>query len=120
MVQFAMNFANDSMQTSLCLQFAPRDIAVSTVFLAANFACVKPSGKLDWVDILGSPDVESLSSICLQIVELIVDRKGVDQEAFQRVKDEVSRLKELPTADSVSPAAELTPEDRDAKRQRVE
>ncbi|KAL7569130.1 hypothetical protein ACA910_016962 [Epithemia clementina (nom. ined.)] len=117
MVQFAMNFANDSMQTSLCLQFPPRDIAVATVFLAGNFAKVVPTGKKEWVEVLGSPDVESLSSICLQIVELIVDRKGVDQEVFQRVKDEIGRLKEHSTEEA---PAESSPDDRETKRHRTE
>eukprot|EP00527_Entomoneis_sp_CCMP2396_P006145 CAMPEP_0198144252 /NCGR_PEP_ID=MMETSP1443-20131203/14335_1 /TAXON_ID=186043 /ORGANISM="Entomoneis sp., Strain CCMP2396" /LENGTH=313 /DNA_ID=CAMNT_0043807613 /DNA_START=59 /DNA_END=997 /DNA_ORIENTATION=+ len=95
LVQNAMNLANDSMQTSLCLQFPPKDIAVATVYLAGNFAKVKPATKgADWIEVLGNPDVESLASISLQIIELIVDRKGVNQEAFQKVKNEINRLKE--------------------------
>lgn len=124
MVQFAMNFANDSMQTSLCLQFPPKEIAVATVFLAGNFAKVKPVNNKEWVEVLGYPDVESLSSICLQIVELIVDRKGVDQETFQKVKDEIMRLKkEEPSPDNddaVVPPAEPLPDARPEKQQRVE
>ncbi|EEC43276.1 predicted protein, partial [Phaeodactylum tricornutum CCAP 1055/1] len=48
MAQYAMNFANDSMQTSLCLQFEPQKIATATVYLAGQFSKVRPIDGKDW------------------------------------------------------------------------
>ena len=109
---------NDSMQTSLCLQFRPKDIAVATVFLAGNFAKVTPSGDKEWVEVLGFPDVNSLSSICLQIIELIVDKKGVDHEAFKKVKEQINLLKTVDAA--IESPTQSSVDDRETKRRRVE
>jgi hypothetical protein len=40
MVKYAMNFAYDSLHTSLCLQFEPHKIATACVYLAGHFAKV--------------------------------------------------------------------------------
>lgn len=61
LVQYAMNFANDSMHTSLCLQFPASTIATACVYLGAQFAKVRPTGGKSWVEVLGYPDVESLA-----------------------------------------------------------
>ena len=61
LVQYAMNFANDSMHTSLCLQFPASTIATACVYLGAQFAKVRPTGGKLWVEVLGYPDVESLA-----------------------------------------------------------
>jgi hypothetical protein len=61
LVQYSMNFANDSMHTSLCLQFSASTIATACVYLGAQFAKVRPSGGKSWVEVLGHPDVESLA-----------------------------------------------------------
>lgn len=111
LVQNAMNFANDSMQTSLCLQHSPQQIAVGCTFLAGNFAKVRPVKGMEWVDVLGNPDIDSLASICLQIIELILDRKGVDHGAFEKVRKEINQLKASTSDHDHGP---------DAKRQKVE
>lgn len=109
MVQYSMSFANDSMQTSLCLQFEPQKVAIACVYLAGQFAKVKPVGGQGWLDLLGQPDVESLACISLQIVELVADRKGTDQQLFAQIRRDIDALKEEKAA----------PSEPEAKKQRV-
>jgi Cyclin, N-terminal domain len=130
LVQYAMNFANDSMQTSLCLQFEPQTIAMATVFLAANFCKIRPAaGKGDWLAILAPPltsssssggasspppppqpamlsslEVQALASIVLQIIELVLDRKGTDPVMFAQIKRELDAL-QLMTTDAANASA---------------
>mmetsp|Transcript_3497 Transcript_3497/g.6959 ORF Transcript_3497/g.6959 Transcript_3497/m.6959 type:complete len:310 (-) Transcript_3497:140-1069(-) len=92
--QYAMNFANDSMQTSLCLQFPPQKIASAMVFLAALFIKVQPTAGRDWPDILEHGDVETLASITLQVLELIQERKNVHTETFEKIKIEIIKLRD--------------------------
>lgn len=136
LVQYSMNFANDSVHTSLCLQFSPQLIATSCVYLAGHFAKVRPtpSNKKSWLEVLGYPDAESLSSICAQIIELIVDRRGSDVKAFQAIRVELEKLKEetKPGQKSAAPPPSTgtkvgsprpppppSSPDRDPKRQRT-
>lgn len=100
-----MNFANDSMQTSLCLQFSPQKIATACVYLAGQFSNVRPTQDKTWLEILQPIDAESLACISLQIIELVADRKGSDTEVFDRVRKQLDEFKD-----------EKEP---DAKRQRV-
>jgi cyclin T len=93
MVQIAMNFCNDSMQTSLCLQFGPQTIATACVFLAAQFAHVIPSNKASWLHVLGYPDIYALATISLQIVELIADRKASDVALIQSIRENLEQLR---------------------------
>lgn len=95
LVQYSMNFANDSVHTSLCLQFSPPLIATSCVYLAGHFAKVQPTNKKTWLEILACPEgeAEALSSICGQIIELIVDRRGTtDVKAFESIRADLDRL----------------------------
>jgi hypothetical protein len=96
LVQYSMNFANDSVHTSLCLQFAPQLIATSCVYLAGHFAKVQPTNKKTWLEILGclEGEAEALGSICGQIIELILDRRGTDVEAFKNIRADLERLKD--------------------------
>lgn len=115
LVQYSMNFANDSMQTSLCLQFEPHRIATACVYLAGQFAKVKPVNHQSWLDVLGPhTDVESLACIALQIVELVAERKGTDQQLFLQIKKDIDALKD----EKVASKAGLSPEP-DTKRQRL-
>lgn len=119
LVQYSMNFANDSMQTSLCLQFVPQKIAIACVYLAAQFCKIRPTdNQTSWLDLLGHPDVESLASIGVQIMELVSDRKGADTVLFDRVRKDLEALKDEKVA---SPAASSSPPlQPDAKRPRLE
>ncbi|GAX18019.1 cyclin T [Fistulifera solaris] len=90
MVQLAMNFANDSMHTSLCLQFDPKKIAFTCVYLAAQFGHLVPTNESDdWCDSLLSIDSVSLASIALQLIELIAERKGSDPTVLNQVKEQL-------------------------------
>ena len=102
--QYAMNFANDSMQTSLCLQFPPQKIAAAMIFLAALFIKIQPSGGRDWPDILEHGDVETLASITLQVLELILDRKNAHTGTFEKIKIEITKLRDNKDA-SAEPSA---------------
>ena len=87
LAQYSMSFANDSMQTSLCLQFSPQVIATACVYLACLFAKVEPSSggntTSNWSSILGDhTDMEHLASIGLQILDV----KGNTSEKFQQVR----------------------------------
>ena len=121
MVQFAMNFANDSMHTSLCLQFPPKDIATACVYLAGNFAKLRPSKNKDWLELLGDPDVETLASISVQIVELIAERRGGDQSFFKKIQADLDKLKGIKATRGAQkkPAPPPPPNVQDTKRQRV-
>lgn len=92
LVQYSMSFANDSMHTSLCLQFSPQLIATACVFLSTQFAKVEPVGG-DWRKVLGDPDVESLASISVQIMDLIADRKASDTDTFNKIRAQLELLK---------------------------
>jgi hypothetical protein len=127
LVQYSMNFANDSMQTSLCLQFVPQKVAVACCYLACHCAKIKPvDPTTTFVDLLGNPDVESLASIVLQIGELITDRKGTDEALFDRIKADLDALRgadangEAAAKPSAAAASSSSPSPvPDAKRQRT-
>jgi cyclin T len=87
-----MNFANDSMHTSLCLQFDPQHVATACVFLAAQFANIQPNSGVDWLDALGQPDIEMLASIAYQILELIAERKGAEESIFAKIRKDLQTL----------------------------
>merc|ERR1711865_1090123 len=55
LVQYSMSTANDSYQTSLCLQFGPKDIATACVYLACMLSDVVPADATqDWKTTLRS------------------------------------------------------------------
>lgn len=58
LVQYSMNFCNDSMHTTLCLQFPPSIIATACIYLSAQFVKVRPVGGKSWLEIFGYPNVE--------------------------------------------------------------
>ena len=98
LVQYSMSFANDSMHTSLCLQFPPQLIATSCVYLAGQFAKIEPaipcsSPSEGWFKILGNPDVDNLASTCIQIMDLIADRRASDSDAFKKIRAQLELLK---------------------------
>ncbi len=72
LVQNSLNFVNDSMQTSLCLQFPPKTIAHACVYMSGQFCKMRPTEGRKWLDIL---DVEmwELASKFLYILTILVD-----------------------------------------------
>jgi len=69
--QNALNFLNDSMRTSLCLQFEPAKIASATIYLANVFLNkgVQDSNAEIWMESLDITAAE-LQSIVTQIMEV--------------------------------------------------
>ena len=94
LVQHAMNFANDSMHTCLCLQYPAKVIAMSCVYLSAKYSQVKPIDSKNWLDILGI-DYDALSPICIQIMELIADRRKLDIQVFKSIHSDLKSLKNI-------------------------
>jgi hypothetical protein len=94
MTQYAINFTNDSMQTSLCLQFPPQKIAAAMVFLSAMFCKMTPTGGKDWWDIIEHSDFDSLMSVSLQVLDLLLERKSAHKESFMKIKNEVMALRD--------------------------
>jgi len=103
LVQYSMSTANDSYQTSLCLQFGPKQIATSCVYLACMFSGVEPQNG-DWKSTLLSPssssssededyDVEALVSVCVQVIDLIADKKASDSDTLRKIRVALGMLK---------------------------
>jgi hypothetical protein len=88
-VQYAMNFANDSFQTSLCIQFPAELIAKSCVFLGGQFA----KTDAEWPSVLEIADIESFASICVQLLQLVSEKKGGDKAAFRAMRAELEKLR---------------------------
>ena len=80
--QNALNFLNDSMRTSLCLQYDPQKIASAAIYLATVYLeqidmSKSSSATEKWKKHLKiSPD--ELSSICSQIMEVYDQTLNVD------------------------------------------
>ena len=52
LVQNAMNFANDSMHTSLCLQYDPEVVAQTCVYMSGQYCKMRPTEGRRWLDVL--------------------------------------------------------------------
>ena len=95
LAQNSMNFANDSMHTSLCLQFTAREVGTACVYLGGKYSGIKPVGGKAWVELLDGISVEELGTICVQILELVSPRKGAESEtqlkAIRKDLDELSK-----------------------------
>ena len=93
--QNAMNFAIDSMHTSLCLQYTAREIAMTCVYLSGKYSGIRPVGNRPWIELLDGITVDDLTIISTQILELVQPRNGMDSEmAFKMIRkdlDEISR-----------------------------
>lgn len=117
LAQNAMNFANDSLHTSLCLQFSAQQIAMACVYLSGKYSGVGPIGGKTWLELLDGISVEELTSISVQILELVQPnrRGGVDSEqAFKAIRKDLDEMAK--DKDGDGGGGSLQP---DAKRQKV-
>jgi Cyclin, N-terminal domain len=98
LIQYSMNFANDSLHTTLCLQFAPHTVATACVYLAGHVASVRPkpkenaATKTTWLTLLGiesRADYQALASISLQLIELITEKKNINVAIFDKIRKEL-------------------------------
>ncbi|KAL3808471.1 hypothetical protein ACHAXA_000884 [Cyclostephanos tholiformis] len=93
LAQNAMNFANDSMHTSLCLQYTAREIALTCVYLSGKYSGIRPVGNRPWIELLDGITVEDLTTISIQILELVQPRKGMDSEmAFKMIRKDLDEM----------------------------
>ncbi|EJK48518.1 hypothetical protein THAOC_32680 [Thalassiosira oceanica] len=109
LAQNSMNFANDSMHTSLCLQFTAREVGTACVYLGGKYSGIRPVEGKAWVELLDGITVEELATICVQILELVSPRKGAESETQLK-----AIRKDLDTLSKESAAAHA------AKRPRTE
>jgi len=77
LTQSSMNFANDSMHTSLCLQFPPKTIAHACIYLGGQFCKLRPADKKQWLDILDLSMVDLASKfycivVCLGVLCCVI------------------------------------------------
>ena len=93
LMQYSTSATNDSYQTSLCLQFSPDQIATAAIYLACQFAGIKPVDGVSWREVLGDPDLESFVSICIQILDLMGERKASDTEQCTKIKAALELMK---------------------------
>lgn len=123
LVQNAMNFANDSMHTSLCLQFPSKTIAHACCYMSGSYCKMRPTDDKHWLDILDI-QMDELASIALQLMELIADKKGVDRSDFAPIEADIEEMKKLMESQlcntsGKSSAKPTNFEERDPKRPRL-
>lgn len=93
LAQNAMNFANDSMHTSLCLQYTAREIAMTCIYLSGKYSGIRPVGNKPWIELLDGITVDDLTTISIQILELVQPRKGMDTEmAFKMIRKDLDEI----------------------------
>lgn len=97
LVQNAMNFANDSMYTCLCLQYPAKKIAMACIYMSAKTCKIRPVDGKSWLELLGI-DAEILTSVAMQIMELIAAKKRCREVNFDYVKNELNGIKEIRAA----------------------
>jgi len=92
LAQNAMNFANDSMHTTLCLQYTAKEIAMTCVYLSGKYSGIRPRIG-GWIELLDGITVEDLTTISIQILELMQPRKGMDSEmAFKMIRKDLDEM----------------------------
>jgi cyclin T len=70
LAQVAWNFVNDSLRTTLCLQFKPQLIASAAIYLASKFLKHPlPEGAKPWWEVFNAK-IEDLEEISNQILDL--------------------------------------------------
>ena len=89
------NIANDSMHTSLCLQFTAREIGMTCVYLSGKYSNIRPINNKSWIELLDGISVEDMTSISIQILELVQPRKGMDSEmTFKMLRKDLEAMQQ--------------------------
>lgn len=96
-----MNFANDSLHTTLCLQYDPKDIATTCIYLAGQFHRVKTVQDDSWVALMSETiDAPTLVDIALQLLEPLAAKKRDDQKAaIAQVRKQLESIQETPATE---------------------
>lgn len=117
LAQNAISFANDSLHTSLCLQFSAQQIAMACVYLSGTHAGIGPVGGKTWLDLLDGIGAEELTSISVQILELVqLNRRGVDSGQFRSIRKDLDEMMKKKNDGGGDGGSSSQP---DAKRQKV-
>lgn len=135
MVQMAWNFVNDSLSTTVCLQWEPEIIAVALIHLASKlskFTATDWSGRqpthLRWWDMfISDVTMEILEDICHQVLDLY--QQPNQQQPLQQQQQQQQQtaegssppsIKPKTTANSPIPAQRLKPKDPPTKDMNIE
>lgn len=80
LAQVAWNFVNDSLRTTLCLQFRPQLIASAAIYLASKFLKIQltRTGEKPWWEVFDAK-IEDLEEISNQILDLYDKNQVLDQ-----------------------------------------
>lgn len=123
LAQVAWNFVNDSLRTSLCLQYRPSVIASAAIYLASKFLKrsltlqkkedkTDESSKEDWWEVFDAKisDLENISNQILDLYQKPVsnnNKLNVKQRDTKEVKkDETEKISESPPHQNLTPKSE--------------
>jgi len=109
LAQFAWNFVNDSLRTTVCLQFPPNVIALACIYLAAKYRrSILADGKKWWSE--HHITIDQLHIISTQILELYYDspdmevlKKSMERDKENDSHSNVTSLSTTPSQTSTSP-----------------
>ena len=86
--QQSWNFTNDSLQTTLCLQWEPEIIAISMIFLSAKLAKVDvlAASTKWWEKFIPDLSMELIESVCHSVLDIYQSSKKPKQKLFSKRK----------------------------------
>nr|CBZ41233.1 Cyclin K protein [Oikopleura dioica] len=89
LVQQSWNFTNDSLQTTLCLQWEPEIVAISMIFLSAKLAKVDvlAASTKWWEKFIPDLSMELIESVCHSVLDIYQSSKKPKQKLFNKRKD---------------------------------
>ena len=87
-LQQSWNFTNDSLQTTLCLQWEPEIIAISMIFLSAKLAKVDvlAASTKWWEKFIPDLSMELIESVCHSVLDIYQSSKKPKQKLFSKRK----------------------------------
>lgn len=66
----AMDFASDSLQTNLCLKYSPEKIALTCIYMSAQYCKVRPTEGRKWLEILVSDSTFNLNELACKSLSM--------------------------------------------------
>ncbi|CAG5132449.1 unnamed protein product [Candidula unifasciata] len=125
MAQMAWTFINDSLCTTLCLQWEPEIVAVSLMYLASRLTKFEPSdwtGRENnkskwWEDFIEGMSMELMEDICHQVLDLYSSKQKKAMEGDSPPQSPVNGTKQL--SSSPPPPPPPPPGDRTLNKRRA-
>jgi len=107
LAQFAWNFVNDSLRTTVCLQYAPNIIALACIYLAAKYRrSILGEGRKWWTE--HAVTLDQLHDISSQILELY--ENSPDMESLRKGMEKDKEIEPHSTSSTISAVDQhLTP-----------